>query len=149
MLGSPSSGLAPAPPVAVWSAGGRCPFRWPYLDRQTDDARRESGERRRLMPRGGSRILRPNTVRDPRYGTPGLCVMSPQIRTRTMLVDDLDDQIENGSPRNMSDYDPMDDVAAIELNEDRWEEYTNGVVAELGLNGREARLFVEGWTRAA
>ena len=49
----------------------------------------------------------------------------------------------------MSDYDPMDDVSAIELNEGRWEEYANGVVAELGLTGREAQLFVEGWTRAA
>jgi hypothetical protein len=49
----------------------------------------------------------------------------------------------------VSDYDPMDDVAQIELNEDRWEEYANGLVAEIGLTGREAQLFVEGWTRAA
>lgn len=45
----------------------------------------------------------------------------------------------------MSEYDPMDDVAAIELSETKWEEYAKAAASELGLEGRESDLFIAGF----
>jgi len=51
----------------------------------------------------------------------------------------------------MSDYDhydPMDDVAQIELNEDRWNEYGEAIAGSLGIDARAAKAVAEAWSRA-